>query len=902
MSLVGTFQKSAPFEFPLRKTDVHVDSVDEIAIVTTHQTYYNNSNKRVQTYYRFPLYRDASVHDFTIEFRDGKVVCMMQEAEEAKATYQKAVSEGKKAALMTENTKEDYDVTIGNVDPEETVIVTVKYLVHLLRDIDTDGRKFVLPTTITPRYDNRKINDKQEATWDGPTVRNPSSLYNRDASGKLFAGTEEVSHEEVRPQESSSQDHDTESDTIVYSTAAETSPLNIRIRCVETRGIDCVILSKWNGKIIRKDTKKETFTCELEGITLGEDFVMKIVPADDEDKVEKDIVWAEKYVEDSRDNGETSQPSFTLKICIDEKSMFRSVENGKYEFIFLIDRSGSMMGAQIDNARRALELLLNSLPMDCYFNIYGFGSTWRRFYRDSVKYSKETFNESKSMVKHIQADMGGTEMNAVLEAIFDSEKREGYDRKIMLLTDGEVWDLDSVFKIVEKDPSVQIFTIGVGNSVSHELVNGLAERTNGFCETIMDADLIEKKVLQQMQRAMYRKTTIEILGTKYDLRPGQETLHIVTDKLDEKDSYIEVSINDNEMSDVFAVKWTTAKEEPATYIDEVDTTEMGVFPESYPLRIQWVDKELRKMVKRLERLERLERLVNVNEQENESESKRLKDEIISMSIKYKVLCKYTSFVGVLETERTDVAEEIITTPLHPGKYAAHEDSIRNKGKFYSHVMQWGDSSGIKRRKVTPWSINGAAPAPPSAPPSAPSSARRTYDSSVANCGGSMMMSGGLGLCKSVNVGTTIYDSSARGTSYDESDDDMGIFDDYEPSSSLEATVEPSPRPSLKSDFIVVSDAFQKAIQFDGSVSWEILQKHLSNLPDKPEEDKIDPDTWATLLFLAYMTNMGKQEDVTWKMTIEKTMIWITNKHIATDTFKTVYEQALSATQKVKNTK
>jgi hypothetical protein len=67
----------------------------------------------------------------------------------------------------------------------------------------------------------------------------------------------------------------------------------------------------------------------------------------------------------------------------------------KQEFVFVIDRSGSMSGTRIDVAKNALIVLLRSLPSTkAYFNIYSFGSRYSSLWNTSQVYDQGTLDEA----------------------------------------------------------------------------------------------------------------------------------------------------------------------------------------------------------------------------------------------------------------------------------------------------------------------------------------------------------------------------------------------------------------------------------------------------------------------------------------------------------------------------
>jgi len=87
------------------------------------------------------------------------------------------------------------------------------------------------------------------------------------------------------------------------------------------------------------------------------------------------------------------------------------------EFIFVLDRSGSMDGSSIKKAVEALTLFLQSIPAGSYFNIVSFGSNHSLMFKKSVSYSKETLTESLQKIKSFGGDMGGTNLLSPMKTV-----------------------------------------------------------------------------------------------------------------------------------------------------------------------------------------------------------------------------------------------------------------------------------------------------------------------------------------------------------------------------------------------------------------------------------------------------------------------------------------------------
>lgn len=198
------------------------------------------------------------------------------------------------------------------------------------------------------------------------------------------------------------------------------------------------------------------------------------------------------------------------------------------EFIFLVDQSGSMdcsmhhgEGAQmrIESARDTLLLLLKSLPLGCFFNIYGFGSSFQAFFPQSVLYSEQTMQEALQRVKLMRADLGGTEILQPLQHIYSQACIPEHPRQLFIFTDGEVWNTRELLDLVRAHSSShRCFSFGIGEGASTALITGMAKEGSGHAQFITGTDRMQPKVMQSLRFAL--QPVVEELSVDWRVPEG----------------------------------------------------------------------------------------------------------------------------------------------------------------------------------------------------------------------------------------------------------------------------------------------------------------------------------------------------------------------------------------------
>lgn len=68
------------------------------------------------------------------------------------------------------------------------------------------------------------------------------------------------------------------------------------------------------------------------------------------------------------------------KAAVANKLYETDMSAAKGDYVFFLDRSGSMGGTRIQKAKEALILFLKSLPEDSFFNVISFGSGSKKMF------------------------------------------------------------------------------------------------------------------------------------------------------------------------------------------------------------------------------------------------------------------------------------------------------------------------------------------------------------------------------------------------------------------------------------------------------------------------------------------------------------------------------------------
>jgi len=192
------------------------------------------------------------------------------------------------------------------------------------------------------------------------------------------------------------------------------------------------------------------------------------------------------------------------------------------DVVFCLDRSGSMEGEKIEQARAALKFCLNRLNTDDRFGLVVFNSDVEIFHKGLLAADSENRNAAVEFFQRALAG-GGTFIDGALKTSLEMFEANSRPRYLVFLTDGlptvgtrnaeEILAHAAIKNVHE----ARVFTWGVGYDLNAGLLNDLAQQGRGhasYVEPGQDLEVELSHFFERLNRPVLADCKLEISGVK----------------------------------------------------------------------------------------------------------------------------------------------------------------------------------------------------------------------------------------------------------------------------------------------------------------------------------------------------------------------------------------------------
>lgn len=442
--LLATGQPGRYLPAPAVKTDVRIRVSGVIARAQVTQRFHNPTGDWVEGVYVFPLPETAAVDSLRMVIGDRTIEGQIQEKEAAKQTYETAKQEGKKASLVEQQRPNIFTTWCANIGPQENVEVVISYQETVRYDQGVFSLRF--PMVVGPRY------TPCAASGDQVVQASPAP----------------ATHVSTGP--------------VLPPTAGLTNPVTLRVELDAGVPLESLSSTSHEIHISTAAGTRQIVTLKERSVPADRDFVLRWAPRSG--RQHQGAMF--KEVRDGM--------SYVLVMLIPPHPQDGSLIRLSRELILVIDTSGSMHGASIDQAKRALAMALDSLqPIDS-FNIIQFNSTMSRLFRGSVPATSEAIAAAREYVSGLEAD-GGTEMSPALDAALTDAGTTRDVRQVVFVTDGCVGNEENLFRLISaRLGTTRLFTVGIGSAPNSYFMRKAAAFGRGTFTYVGDLSEVEARM------------------------------------------------------------------------------------------------------------------------------------------------------------------------------------------------------------------------------------------------------------------------------------------------------------------------------------------------------------------------------------------------------------------------
>ncbi len=401
------------------------------------QVYRNTTGDNLECVYTFPLAWGSVLLGMAVELNGKRMTGTVIEKKEAEVTYEKAIQSGDLPVMLERSGKDLYTANLGNILPGDEVVIEIDYA-QLLK-LEGGMLRLALPTTIAPRYGDEHSQ--------GGLAPHQTAVAFPLAEYRLH-----VAIDIARP----------------MAQATISSP---------SHGIQLV--KHQNGVTVKLQHKA----------WLDRDFVLTLHGL-------KDMAFAMA-------SADAAQPGqYTLLSSATAHWDAARTPPALLRMKVLVDGSGSMQGDSNAQARDALDWLFHQLETDDEVSMTRFGSQTLHVLPRLQRCTEAYQRRLRAEARNLQADLGGTKMDSALQAVIritTEDERPVDAASILLITDGEVWNIEHIVATVRQSGH-RLFALGVGSAPAESLLRELAEVSGGACEMVSPNQSMQQAVARLLER------------------------------------------------------------------------------------------------------------------------------------------------------------------------------------------------------------------------------------------------------------------------------------------------------------------------------------------------------------------------------------------------------------------
>ncbi len=471
------------------KANIEINGL--VAYAEIKQTFINPYNIALAGKYQFPLPENSAVKQLMIKIGDVEIIGEIMEKKAAKAIYQKAKKQGRKASLVEQQRPNLFTNKIANIPPQSTVVVTLKFIMPV--SFSQGKFNLRLPLALTDRYQPRSTSYSfNESSGHSPghspehsSERSPSN-FTRDLTNVSANISTNLSTKSLpEPFKTATTRSPT---THIRSVARSQSSINI----VLNSGIPITSIVSDSHKIQSRELNNE-LSSEQNAyfITLDKTHVIS--------NKTFDLTWqliASNQPQISSFTQEISGEHYTLLTFFPPETAVAQVI--ARDIIFIIDTSGSMQGGSMEQAKASLQLALLQLNNKDSFNIIAFDNETELLFPVTHMASADNISTAQKFIDNLSAN-GGTEMYRPLSNALMMKKNKAQSakavRQIVFITDGAVANEFELMQLLNTaQENFRLYTVGIGAAPNGYFMKKAAQFGRGSYVFIQNNREVQRKM------------------------------------------------------------------------------------------------------------------------------------------------------------------------------------------------------------------------------------------------------------------------------------------------------------------------------------------------------------------------------------------------------------------------